>query len=64
MVLGKLPMLGRPTIWMTIGQGLIVLEVADGGYLDIFTLVCPFSPLFPSLWEMPRYRLKYCHKGR
>ena len=64
MVLGKLSTLGRPTIWMTIGQGPIVLEVAGGGYLDIFTLVYPFSPLSPSLWETPRYRLKYCHKGR
>ena len=30
--------------------------------MDIFTLICPFSPLSPSLWETARYRLKYCLK--
>ena len=41
MVLGKLPVPGRPTIWMIVGQGPIVLAVgAGGGCLDIFTLVC------------------------
>ena len=46
MVLGKLPVPGRPTVWMIVGQGLIALAVgADGGCLDIFTLLYPFSPL-------------------
>ena len=64
MVLGKLPVPGRPTIWITIGQGPTALAVgADGGCLDIFTLIYPFSPLSPSLWETARYRLKYCPKG-
>ena len=64
MVLGKLPVPGRPTIWMIVGQGPIVLAVgAGGGCLDIFTLVYPFSPLSPFLWETARYRLKYCLKG-
>ena len=64
MVLGKLPVPGRPTIWMIVGQGSIVLAVgAGGGCLDIFTLVYPFSPLSPFLWETARYRLKYCLKG-
>ena len=36
---------------------------AGGGCLDIFTLIYPFSPLSPSLWETARYRLKYCLKG-
>ena len=64
MVLGKLPAPGHPTIWMTVGQGPIVLAVGKGwGCLDIFTLVYPFSPLSPSVWEMARYRLKYCLKG-
>ena len=50
MVLGKLPVPGRPTIWITVGQGSVVLAVgAGGGCLDIFTLVHPFSPLSPSL---------------
>ena len=50
MVLGKLPVLGRHTIWMIVGQGPIALAVgAGGGCLDIFTLLYPFSPLSPSL---------------
>ena len=28
-----------------------------------FTLLYPFSPLSPSLWETARYSLKYCLKG-
>ena len=52
MVLGKLPVPGRPTIWMIVGQGPIALAVgAGGGCLDIFTPLCLFSPLSPSLWE-------------
>ena len=64
MVLGTLPVLGRPTIWMIVGQGPIVLAVdAGGGCLDIFSHVYHFSFLSPSLWETARYRLKYCLKG-
>ena len=64
MVLGKLPVPGRPTIRITVGQGSTALAVgAGGGCLDIFTLVYPLSPLSPSLWETTRYRLKYCLKG-
>ena len=63
-VLGKLPVPGRPTILITVGQGPTALAVgAGGGCLDIFTLICPFSSLSPSLWETARYRLKYCLKG-
>ena len=52
MVLGKLPVPGRPTIWITVGQGPTALTVgAGGGCLDIFILIYPFSPLSPSLWE-------------
>ena len=52
MVLGKLPVPGRPTIWMKVGQGPIVLVVgARGGCLDIFTLCYLSSPLSLSLWE-------------
>ena len=58
MVLGKLPVPGRPTILMIVGQGPIALAVgAGGGCLDLFTL------LYPSLWETARYRLKYCLRG-
>ena len=64
MVLGKLLVPGRPTVWITVGQGPTVLAVgAGGGCLDIFTLIYPFFPLSPSLWETARYRLKYCLKG-
>ena len=50
MVLDKLPVLGRPTIWMIVGQGPIALAVgAGGGCLDIFTLHYPFYPLSPFL---------------
>ena len=64
MVLGKLPEPGRPTSLERVGQGPTALAVgAGGGCLDIFTLIYPFSPLSPSLWETTRYRLKYCLKG-
>ena len=50
MVLGKLPVPVRPTIWMIVGQGPIALAVgAGGGCLDVFTLTYPyllFLPLF------------------
>ena len=64
MVLGKLPVPGRPTIWIIVEQGPTALAVGAGGScLDIFTLIYPFSPLSPSIWETARYRLKYCLKG-
>ena len=53
MVLGKLPVPGRPTIWIIAGQGFTVLAVGSGGgCLDISILIYPFFPLSPSLWEM------------
>ena len=64
MVLGKLPVPGRPTILITVGQGPIALAVgAGGGGLDIFTLIYAFSSASPSLWETARYGLKHCLKG-
>ena len=63
MVLGKVPVPGRPTVWIT-GQGPTSIAVgAGGGCLDIFTLIYPFFPLSPSLWDTTRYRLKYYLKG-
>ena len=57
MVLGKLPVPGRPTILITVGQGPIALAVgAGGGGLDIL-LSSILSLLSPSLWETTRYRL-------
>ena len=47
MVLGKLPALGHPTIWITVGKGPTALVVgAGGGCLDIFTLIYPFLSSF------------------
>ena len=64
MVLGNLPVPGRPTTWIEVGQGPTALAVvAGGGCLDIFTIIYPFSPFSPSLWETARNRLKYCLKG-
>ena len=66
MVLGKLSVPGCPTIWIILGQRPTALAVHVGaaeGCLDIFTLIYPFFPLSPSLWETVRYRLKYCLKG-
>ena len=64
MVLGKLPVLGRPTYLVRVGQGPTALAVgAGGGCLDIFSLVYHFYFLSPSLSETARYRLKYCLKG-
>ena len=40
MVLGKLPVPGRPTVGMIVGQGSIALAIgAGGGCLDIFTFL-------------------------
>ena len=56
--------LGVLLVWIIVGQGPIALAVgAGGGCLDIFSLICLFSFLSPSLWETARYRLKYCLKG-
>ena len=47
MVLGKLPVPGRPTIWITVGQGPTALVVgAGGGCLDILTIIYPFLSFF------------------
>ena len=64
MVLGKLPVQGRPTILITVGQEPIALAVgAGGGVVWTFLLSSILSLLSPSLWETARYRLKYCPKG-
>ena len=54
MVLDKLPVPGRPTILITVGQGPIALAVgAGGGGLDIFTFIYPFSSFSLSLGDGP-----------
>ena len=52
MVLGKLPVPGRPLIWIRVGQGPTAPAVGVGGdCLDIFSILYHFSLLSPSLWE-------------
>ena len=50
MVLGKLPVPGRPTIWIIVGQGPIALAVGAGGgvwtFLHSSILSLLFLPLF------------------
>ena len=54
MVLGKLPVPGRPTILITVGQGPIALAVgAGGGGLDILTRIYPFFSFSLSLGDGP-----------
>ena len=65
MVLGKLPVLGRPTIWITVGQGPIALAVGAvgqgpaalavgaGGVVWTFLLSSILSLLFLSLGDGP-----------
>ena len=52
-MLGKLPVPGRPTIWITVGQGPTALAAGAGGGV-VWTFLLSsflFSPLSPSLWE-------------
>ena len=54
MMLGKLPVPGRPTIWITVGKGPTALAVgAGGGCLDIFTLISFLSSFSLSLGDGP-----------
>ena len=47
MVLGNLPVSGRPTIWITVGQGSTALEVGAGeGCLNILLSAILSLPLF------------------
>ena len=50
MVLGKLPVPGRPTIWMIVWHGPIVLAVGAGGGCLEFLLSSIFSLLFLPLF--------------
>ena len=54
MVLGKLPVPGRPTALITVGQGPITLAVGvGGGGLHLFSLIYPFSSFSLSLGDGP-----------
>ena len=50
MVLGKLPVPGRPTIWITVAQGPTALAVGAGGVVWTFLLSAIFSFLFLPLF--------------
>ena len=50
MVLGKLPVPGRPTIWITVGQGPAALAVGAGGIVSTFLLSSILSFLFLPLF--------------
>ena len=69
MVLGELPVPGRPTnlddsrARAYCACSRCGIGGAGGACLNIFTLNYPFFLLSPSLWETARYRLKYCLKG-
>ena len=54
MVLGKLPVPGRPTIWMIVGQGPIALAVGAVGVVWTFLLSSPLSlPFLPLSGRRP-----------
>ena len=50
MVLGKLPVPGRPTIWITVGQGPTALAVGAGGGVWTFLFSSILSLLFLPLF--------------
>ena len=50
MVLGKLPVPGRLTIWITVGQGPTALAVGGVGVVSTFLLSSIFSLLFLPLF--------------
>ena len=52
MVLGKLPVPGRPTVWITVGQGPTALAVGAGGVVWTFLLSSILSLLFLSSFSL------------
>ena len=64
LVLGKLPVPGRPTnLHNSNARAYCTYSRCGWGLFGHFSLVYLFSLLSPSLWEAARYRLKYCLKG-
>ena len=57
MVLSKLPVL---LVWIRVGLGPTALAICAGGVVWTFLLSYIISLFFLLLWEMVRYRLKYC----
>ena len=65
MVLGKLPVPGRPTILMIVGQGPVALAVGvGGGCLDIFTLLILSLLFLPLSGRRPDIDRNTVSKGR
>ena len=50
MVLGKLPVPGRPAVWITVEQGLTAFAVGAGGVVWTFLLLSILSFLFLPLF--------------
>ena len=50
MVLGKLPVPGRPTIWIIVGQGVLRLQSVRVGVVWLFLLSSIISFLFLPLF--------------
>ena len=64
MVLGKLPVPGRPSNFAdSRARAYCACSGCGWGLFGHFTLTYLFSPLSPSLRMTARYRLKYCLKG-
>ena len=65
MVLGKLPVPGRPTIWITVGQGPTALAVGAGGVVWTFSFSSILSFLFlPLFGRRPDIDWNTVSKGR
>ena len=64
MVLGNLPLPGRPT-YLDKSRARAYCDYSNCGWGSFghFFLVYHLSFLSSSLWETARYRLKYCLKG-
>ena len=64
MVLGKVPVPGRPTnLDYSRARAYCACSGRGWGCLNIFSLNCHFPLLFPVLWVTARYRLKHCFRG-
>ena len=64
MKLGKLSVPGRPTnLDNSRTRAYCICSRCGLGLFGNFFLSSIFSLSFLPLWEMGRYRLKYCHKG-
>ena len=64
MVLGKLPVPGRPiNLDNNWARAYCACSRCRWGGLDIFLSSVVSLSFSPYLWEKARYRLKYCHKG-